>query len=79
MYATKNVFTLTSFSVNISLVNVLFTTAGLFLTLGKIMPPFRTTDFVGVVFHVEEEEAVTGVALTIMPSILLIFVLEEVD
>jgi hypothetical protein len=33
--------TLTSFNVNASAVNVVFTTDGLFLTLGKMIPPLR--------------------------------------
>lgn len=40
-----NLITLTSLKLRASAVKVVFTTAGLFLTLGKITPPFRDTLF----------------------------------
>lgn len=67
--------TLTSLRVKISLLKVLFTTAGLFFTLGKITPPFRTTDFVGIAFH---EEVVGDVGRVVLTSILFVLVLEEI-
>lgn len=42
------IFTLTSLKLNASAVNVVFTTDGLFLTLGNIIPPFLDKGF-GVV------------------------------
>lgn len=53
----------------------MFTTAGLFFTLGKITPPFRTTDFVGIAFH---EEVVGDVGRVVLTSILFVLVLEEI-
>lgn len=48
--------TLTSFNVKISVVNVVLTTEGLFLTLGNIMPPLREMGFDDDVEAVDEEE-----------------------
>jgi len=44
---------------------VLLTTAGLFFTLGKIIPPLRNDDFVGVAFHEAVVAAVVRVVLSI--------------
>lgn len=45
------------------------------MTLGKITPPFRTTDFVGIAFH---EEVVGDVGRVVLASILFVLVLEEI-
>lgn len=69
--------TLTSFRVKMSLVKVLFTTAGLFFTLGKITPPLRKADFVGIAFHEEVVVDVGRVVFTNIPCILFILALVE--
>lgn len=51
------------------------TTAGLFFTLGKIMPPLRNTDFVGVELHTVVVADVVEVPL----DVLLILLLDEVE
>lgn len=49
--------TLTSLKLRMSVVNVELTTDGLFLTLGKMIPPFRETGFVVLVpFALDETE-----------------------
>lgn len=51
-----NIPTLTSFNAKISVVKVVFTTEGLFFTLGNIMPPLRETGLIDDVDAVEEEK-----------------------